>query len=373
MKKYKILISGYYGFNNIGDESILKAVVENLREKLRDIEITVLSANPEDTASRYGVRAVNRKSLRIVPAIAGSDLLISGGGSLLQDVTSSRSLKYYLYIIRTALLFGKDVFIYSQGIGPINDEKNRRAVAGVLKKVSGIAVRDENSKLFLMDLGLPPEAVTVTADPVLRLPPMGTEEGARLLRDEGFIHDETKRLIGFAVKEKRPDSAFMDELFKSMKALLSEGNCEIVLIPFHFSEDIMPCSELERRLREAGYGKEAVCLKHKYLTDEMMSIIGNMDMLCGVRLHSLIHAAIMSVPIIGISYDPKVNSFLNSIDQKALSFTEDFKAKYFMEEYERVWKCRDEIKARMSERLRELVESLDKNEKMIEEIRNGKA
>ena len=111
-----ILISGYYGFNNIGDESILRAVVDNLRTKLDNIDITVLSKNPNSTAQKYGVDSVNRKSVKdIIKAVRKCDLLISGGGSLLQDVTSKKSILYYLMIIWVGLFFRKKVFIYSQG------------------------------------------------------------------------------------------------------------------------------------------------------------------------------------------------------------------------------------------------------------------
>ncbi|MDR0424568.1 MAG: polysaccharide pyruvyl transferase family protein, partial [Clostridiales Family XIII bacterium] len=86
---FRILISGYYGFNNIGDESILTAVVDSLRAKLPDIEITVLSQNPANTSEKHSVRAADRKSpAAIMGAVRRCDLLISGGGSLLQDVTS---------------------------------------------------------------------------------------------------------------------------------------------------------------------------------------------------------------------------------------------------------------------------------------------
>jgi len=111
---HRIVISGYYGFNNIGDESILKAVVENLQERLRRIEITVLSQNPENTREKFGVKAVGRmKPVQIIRSIFKCDLLISGGGSLLQDVTSKRSILYYLAIMWIAILFRKKVFIYS--------------------------------------------------------------------------------------------------------------------------------------------------------------------------------------------------------------------------------------------------------------------
>ena len=105
---YKILISGYYGFNNIGDESVLRTVIDSLRNSMEDIDITILSHNPKDTSEKYAVHAQPRMSLlKIIKAVKNCDMLISGGGSLLQDVTSRISILYYLFIIRLALLFGK--------------------------------------------------------------------------------------------------------------------------------------------------------------------------------------------------------------------------------------------------------------------------
>ena len=95
-----ILISGYYGFDNIGDESILRTLVSSLREHIPDCSLTVLSHNPTSTREKYGVEAVDRMSpMAILHAVKKCDMLISGGGSLLQDVTSSKSLHYYLSII----------------------------------------------------------------------------------------------------------------------------------------------------------------------------------------------------------------------------------------------------------------------------------
>ena len=116
-----ILISGYYGFDNIGDESILRTLVSSLREHIPDCSLTVLSHNPASTREKYGVEAVDRMSpMAILRAVKKCDMLISGGGSLLQDVTSSKSLHYYLSIIRCAEFFHKKVFIYSQDIRPID-------------------------------------------------------------------------------------------------------------------------------------------------------------------------------------------------------------------------------------------------------------
>ena len=150
-----ILISGYYGFDNIGDESILRTLVSSLREHIPDCSLTVLSHNPASTREKYGVEAVDRMSpMAILRAVKKCDMLISGGGSLLQDVTSSKSLHYYLSIIRCAEFFHKKVFIYSQGIGPIDRPGNRRAAAAALKRADGIVVRDERSAALLEEIGI---------------------------------------------------------------------------------------------------------------------------------------------------------------------------------------------------------------------------
>ncbi len=364
----RILISGYYGFNNIGDESILRAVVDNLRSKLDNIEITVLSQKPDFTAQKYGVLSVNRKSSKdIIRAIRKCDLLISGGGSLLQDVTSKKSILYYLMIMWTAILFKKKVFIYSQGIGPILSRINRRLTAATLRHVQGIVVRDEASRELLIEIGVKGDRIIVTADPVLRIGKADLSIGREILIREGFTPDSEKMTVGFAIREKKTNSNFVDELCISIRRLMEEYKAQIVLIPFHYSEDMAVIEEIEKRL-----GSGVCCIRHKYLTDEMLSIIGNMDILVGVRLHALIHAAIMEVPMIAISYDPKINSFMHSIDLKAMCSVYDFKNDFFIEEFDKTVARTEDIKARVKERIGGLIRKLDTNEELIRELMEQK-
>lgn len=361
---YKILISGYYGFNNIGDESILRAVVDNLRDKLEDTEITVLSQDPASTSEKYGVKSVNRKSMKsILNAVRKCDLLISGGGSLLQDVTSKKSILYYLIIMWFALLFRKKVFIYSQGIGPINSNINRKLTAVTLSKACGIVVRDEASKEFLTEIGVMPEKVVVTADPVLRIKPAPLEIGQEILKKEGIELDSEQLTVGFAIRERKLGSEFVDELCDAMDRLVSEKKAKIILIPFHYSEDVSVIEEIEKRL-----GDRVSSIKHKYLTNEMLSIIGNMDLLVGVRLHALIHSAIMDVPMIGISYDPKINSFMKSIGMKAMCSVYDFNSEDFIDEFDKTIRDKDIIRAKVRQKLVNLTKALDTNEEMIKKI-----
>ncbi len=104
----KILISGYYGYDNLGDEAVLETILNNIRSVIEDSEITVLSSNPIATTAKYDVNSVGRSSIMgVIKALSKCDVLISGGGSLLQDVTSRLSIFYYLLIIMFGRMMGK--------------------------------------------------------------------------------------------------------------------------------------------------------------------------------------------------------------------------------------------------------------------------
>lgn len=361
---YNILISGYYGFNNIGDESILRTVIDNLREKLGEIDITVLSQNPAQTSEKYGVKSAARMSLPdIWNAIRHCDLLLSGGGSLLQDATSGRSILYYLFILRLAQLMGKKTFIYSQGIGPITSCQNRRFTAHVLRRTSGIVVRDSKSRDLLLEIGVPGHLIHVTADPVIRVKKADTSLGLDILHREGCPRTDGKLTVGWAVKARRPDPVFYAEIEKCIRWLKAEYDADSVLIPFFHSEDLSVCETIAQQMNH-----QVGCLRQKYLSEETLSIIGCMDVLVGVRLHSLIYAAVMGIPMIGISYDPKVDSFLASIQQSALCDVKEFTCEKFQEAFRNTIKNREIIQQTTEACLTALITKLDQNEELIRSI-----
>ena len=361
---YNILISGYYGFNNIGDESILRTVIDNLREKLPDIDFTVLSHDPAQTSAKYGVKAARRMSLwDIFRSVLHCDLLLSGGGSLLQDATSARSILYYLFILRLAQLMGKKTFIYSQGIGPISNPRNRRLTASALRRTSGIVVRDARSRDLLLEIGVPEYLIHVTADPVIRVKKADPALGLSILEREGCPRKEGVLTVGWAVKARRRDPIFLREIEKSIHWLREEYGAESVLIPFFHSEDLGVCQAIAHQLEG-----QAGCLRQKYLSEETLSIIGCMDVLVGVRLHSLIYAAVMGVPMIGVSYDPKVDSFLSSIQQPTLCSVEEFSLEKFQAAFRETLARREEIRRTVAACVDSLIAKLDRNEELIRDI-----
>ncbi len=155
----KVCISGYYGFDNFGDEGILGILVQNLRTI--DANITVFSSSPKKTAEIYGVNSIKTFDIvGLLNTIENSDVLISGGGSLLQDVTSFKSLLYYLFVISVALYYKKKVIIFAQGIGPIRNLFAKLLTRLVLRNTDYISVRDEKSLFMLRGWGLSPDLVS---------------------------------------------------------------------------------------------------------------------------------------------------------------------------------------------------------------------
>ncbi|MDF2548728.1 MAG: polysaccharide pyruvyl transferase [Anaerosolibacter sp.] len=363
----KIVISGYYGFNNIGDESILTSIVNNLKQAIPNVDITVLSVNPQSTEKKHGVKAINRKNaMQILQEIKNCDLLISGGGSLLQDVTSGKSISYYLGVIMMGLMMKKRVMIYSQGIGPVNRSYNRMLVKYVLNKVDCITVRDEKSKDELLNIGVNIPPVFITADPVIGLDKVPLELGRTQLIKEGLEADNGKPIIGFAIRGWKKNDRLKSVLAKTADRLIEKLDVQVVFVPFHYGEDIRFMEEIEEEMNQ-----KAVFVKHKYDVQEMLGITGNFDLLIGVRLHSLIFAAIMNVPMIGISYDPKNDSFMASLEQKCLCEVEELALEDLLIDIEAKWANLQGEKEILKKCVIQLKDKLALNEKLVRDLLAG--
>jgi polysaccharide pyruvyl transferase WcaK-like protein len=167
----KIMISGYYGFNNTGDEAILKSMVRAFKEKIPQIKIVVLSHSPLQTSQAYQIKTINRLHLiDIIRCLRDTNLFISGGGGLLQDSTGKGwSILYYLGLILVAKIAKVPVMIYAQGIGPINKKISKLLIKWILNKVDLITVRDNSSKELLENLGVVKPSIYVNSDPVFLL------------------------------------------------------------------------------------------------------------------------------------------------------------------------------------------------------------
>jgi len=322
----KLVISGYYGFGNAGDEAMLAAILEAILEVIPDANITVISGNPDYTSKKHGVKAIGRfDAFKILAAIKNCDLLISGGGSLLQDVTSNRSLYYYLSIIKLATFFKRKVMLYAQGIGPIRKAQARKAVARVVNDVTMITVRDEKSKIELENLGVSKPPMVVTADAVLSMHPVDETIGKRLLKDYKLTGVNPR--IGVSVRNWKNKISYRQELATCLSILQKEKQADIIFIPMHYPDDVREAKEIASLMDTTP-----IVLDRVYTTTELLALTGSMDIVVGVRLHALVFASLMDKPVIGISYDPKINNFLHMIGKEPIGTLENLDGQILLDE-----------------------------------------
>lgn len=297
----RLLVSGYYGFGNAGDEAILNALAAALPEH----ELTVLSGAPAATRREHRVAAVRRQHpLDVAAAIRRSDLVLSGGGSLLQDATGPRSVPYYLGVLWLAARLGRPFMVYAQGVGPVGSPGRLRMLR-FLNRARYITVRDEASAELLRRVGVKDPPLEVTADAAFSLPAPSPEAGAATLAAVGL--PTTRPVFGLSVRPWRNDG-FLTAVAAAADGLLRRFGGQVVLLPMQVPEDLAACEAVRAHMREP-----ASVLARRLPTPDLLRLFAAFDLVVGMRLHALIFAALARVMPAGLSYDPKVDAFLESI------------------------------------------------------------
>ncbi|MDD4803422.1 MAG: polysaccharide pyruvyl transferase CsaB [Syntrophomonas sp.] len=300
----KIALSGYYGFDNAGDEALLSAITSSIKRIRPAADFVVFSGNPAKTSALHGIRSVYHKNpWHVFRELLGADLLISGGGSIFQDITSARSLPYYISVVALAKLLSKPVIFYAQGVGPINRDLSKSLMRAVGNQVDIITLRDEDSRQFLWDLGVTSPPLLVTADPVFSLEPEPADQ-ARVESLLKHIPENTKPLVGVAVRQWKALEGYQESLARLLDGLAARGY-RILFIPMAFPDDVSESRRVADLMRE-----EAYVLDEHLKSQEHLALISHLDLMVAMRLHALIFSASRGIPFAGISYDPKVASFL---------------------------------------------------------------
>ena len=325
LPQYNILMSGYYGFNNSGDEAILISMHSNIQNLGDNMNIVVLSNDPEGTKRKYGVDVVHRfKFFKVLRAIRKCDVLLSGGGSLLQDTTSTRSIMYYLSIILAAKLFGKKVMLYANGIGPVSKKSNRFAVKWVLNKVNLITLREENSYDELVSMGVKNPNSFVTADPVFTMDGIEKAAAAKLFADAGL--PMKRPIAGISLRSWKNIEGFLEDIAVLCDYIYEKHNREIVFIVMQESRDLGVSRKVQAKMKNPSF-----VMSGGYSPYEIMGMISIMDFVISMRLHTLIFAARRRIPLIGLVYDPKIEYYLEKLKMPSGGGVTEFKLKKAMD------------------------------------------
>ena len=349
----KVIISGYYGFGNAGDEALLSGMLAALAAAAPGaVDVTVLSADPEGTRRLHGVDAVGRQDLGPIwrALKGGTDLFISGGGGLLQDATSRRSALYYLGMIRLAHLAGVPVYLYGQGVGPIRSRSVRVAARRVLRRVAGAGARDAASARLLAALGADPRRVAVTADPAFALTPSDPAEQAALLERFG-IPLGRRPLLGIVWRRPLANGEAARGVVEAVAPFARSIRAGVTVITLQPGVDDREGDEFARALADAGVlfvHRPGGRLDHRSLR----ILVEAMDMNVCVRYHGLLFSALGGVPAVGLAYDEKVRHLAHTLKLPCFPFPVDAGA--VRRSLQELWEKAGAVGARLRQTVRTL-------------------
>lgn len=282
------LLCGYYGEHNIGDDALLAALLQQLPAGCTPF---VTGYDQAELEGRFGVATCQRRRVKAVLAALGRcDALVLGGGSLLQDATSGRSLLYYLLLIVAARLSGKPVLLWGQGLGPLRRRLSRWLVRLVLPLVSASSWRDPASAGQVRRWGV---ACLEGSDPVWSLAPLAWQGAGGPI----VLCFRSSPLLG---------PAQWRQLLAALDQLATSADRQVLWLPFHRGQD----TGLLARLQAEGLVPEALAARSRECLvtspEQAMELFAGAGLVLAMRLHGLILAALASAPCCALSYDPKV-------------------------------------------------------------------
>ncbi len=340
------VISGYYGHKNSGDDALLYAIIKEIREEKPNARFTVLSKNPAETKKIYGVDAVNRFNvLKVRSALKNTSLFISGGGSLIQDATSTRSFMYYTKLLQMAKKLKLKTMVYANGIGPVNKAANKVKAKEALEGVDFITLRDEKSLEVLKQLGVDNKNVLVTADPAVGIQPSDEARRKEIFENEGIPEGD---YFVVSVREWQGEK-IASKIAEVSRYIIDKYNMNAVFVPMQNPEDCKISSECARLAGEGAY-----VINNKYGFKDIMAVAGKSSFVIAMRLHMLMYGANAAVPVMGVIYDPKVEAYLSYLGQSGVTCGTDADVQEFIKIADGILQNREETSKRLAERTKEL-------------------
>lgn len=302
----KYIVSGYIGFDNFGDEAIAKVLTDRLKKSGAE-KITLISSNPQKTAQIHQVASC--KMLDFWKSLCDADVLISGGGSLLQDVTSVKSLIYYLGVIYSALILHKRVEIFAQGIGPINSKAGQILTRFALSNADKISVRDKKSQELLKKWGIESELVK---DPILELE---------------LPHKNKTGVVGIQLRNyPTVTDKFLSRLAEEV--IKNFADKKIQIISLQDSVDLDICEKFARILKINGRENNVEVVSGLSIND-VFECISNLEYLVAMRFHANVVGMKSGVKTLAIDYDIKVKKLADEYKLPIIELNQQDMSKEF--------------------------------------------
>lgn len=322
--KVKIVVAGYYGAGNAGDELILKTLLSQLAG---DLQVTAISVAPEHTALLHGIKAISFQDLgKIYSELLSCHLFILGGGGMLQThdqftvdgLHNFDAIEVSMYV--RPLLLAKQLNVptmtWAQGVGPLDTSESRQIAKFVFETSNWASVRDAESLDMLRTAGVTRE-IDLGADPIWLLGPNGEKKSVR-------DHQKVRKNLVITL---RPWQLYADIWKKRLAGALDQcvdpDEFRITWLPFVIAPDGVSgdYSSVERQVVEDVKSKLTKNFQHEYVVAktfaELFDAINVADYAICMRLHAQILHHLQSTPLISIQYDDKLKAASEQVGHRA--------------------------------------------------------
>lgn len=295
----KLLLFGYYGEDNLGDDLLLESLIDRFSPKF-DLGVLTKKNNKEEFLR---AKIFNKFSIDALKGIIWSDIVIGGGGGIFQDKTSLRSFYYYFSIVFLSILLKKRVFLLGQSFSPLRYKVNEVFLAKVLNRCDAVYVRDSFSKNYLEKIGVKPYKIRLSTDLSLLIdfpiPTYNHNEssilGINLRSWNKFSFKEDLENFIINIYEKFDKVYFF--IFQPEDYKIYEE------IPNQFKSKVLPISPKD---------------------SNFWNYYSSCSLFVGMRLHSCIISMSLGIPFVAITYDEKVRAFCEEINWKYFLDSFDF-------------------------------------------------
>lgn len=325
-QKKNVLLLGYYGANNLGDDMMLHCILAWLQKQ--DFGVTVISEVPAETARRFKTEAVSNTpilgqwnwktswlkgtAVKLLGRIYRSDMLVVGGGDLIRDDKGWKNFSYTIEKIIFALLLRKPVYMVNIGINKPVTLYGKAVLRWILRRTKQVITRDQRA--FNLCKALAQTNACLLPDIVVNLPKM---------LDVDPNPNGNKPYIVVSLRED-PDAfqqysfsqAHVRALAKILDMLTSEQGVDIVFVPFHCDgnhDDNILHKEV------VGYMKKKNrVIVREWTSDfgELITWISHARLVLGMRLHAIVLAIGCRRPCLAMPYDHKIFHFAELVKLK---------------------------------------------------------
>ncbi|MEA5465234.1 polysaccharide pyruvyl transferase family protein [Leptothoe sp. PORK10 BA2] len=379
-----ILVCGFYGYRNLGDEAMLSGLRHWLQRCGCDLPLTVYSKDPEDTRLRHGVsvldnryaggrRARLQKWLRHRTALATHRFFILGGGDLLRDDPVRDVAGEWLQPLEQAVWAGKRTLVLGISVGKLWRPETQARIKTVLNQVDLIAVRDRISQQRLISLGV--------SQPVHEMSDLALE----IVAPKDYCPPaDSHPNIGISVRpvagrnEQSSDDSFYQHLATLADHLVEIHGATIHLLPFQaynddFRQRYCPPVDDEVAIAEvvnrSRHPEKLHIVPRIDSLDELIQRLSQLDMMVGTRLHAVILAAGLGVPVVAIEYAPKVTGFMKAINQEQWSIPlADFTAQHALERVNTMLSAGETVRQQLRQGVDAYRSPMDQVDRLLKDV-----